>query len=335
MGKSATEIGEQLSIARTTVVSFLQRFDKRGSEENLRRPGRPRKTSARFDRHLIHAALANSRIPFADLRNIINSDVSVSTIHRRLHEDHIHKWRATERALLTEEHAKKRLKWAREHRTWTWEDWKHVVWSDECAVQKDSDNRQVWIFRHQNEREKYDPKNIRGRTKGGGLSQPIWGCFAGTMLGPIVFINETVNTDVYIGILCENLLPFIDAVIADGTGHVVFQQDNATCHVSKRSREWLSNSGSEHGFSLMQWPPNSPDLNPIEHVWAHLKRELHQRYPDTKSLCGGPDTIRRTLRTRLTEVWRDIGEGVLSPLINSMPHRVQTVLGAQGWYTHY
>jgi len=297
--------------------------------------GRPQKTSARFNRQLIHAALAISRVPFTELRHILNSEVSVSTIRRRLHDDHIRKWRAVERALFTEKHAKKRLEWAREHRTWTREDWERVIWSDECAVQKDSDSRQVWIFRHQNKREKYDPKNVRGRRKGGGLSQIIWGCFAGNKLGPIVFINATVNTDVYIAFLHENLLPFIDAVIADGASQVVFQQDNATCHVSKRSREWLANSTMEHGFSIMQWPPNSPNINPIEHLWAHLKHELHQRYPDTKSLCGGPDAIRRTLRERLTEVWRDIGEGVLNGLIDSMPHRVQAVLGAQGWYKDY
>jgi 2C-methyl-D-erythritol 2,4-cyclodiphosphate synthase len=94
----------------------------------------------------------------------------------------------------------------------------------------------------------------------------MWGCFSGNNLGPIVFINETVNMDIYIAILHENLLPHIDAIIADSTSHLVFQQDNATCHVSKRTQEWLANSGREHGFLLMQWLPNSPNLNPIEHL---------------------------------------------------------------------
>src|SRR5579859_8086306 len=71
----------------------------------------------------------------------------------------------------------------------------------------------------------------------------------------------------------------------------------------------------------MVWPPNSPDMNPIEHLWAHLKLELHRRYPDTKYLRGSPDTIRWTLRARLTEVWWDIGEGVLRGLIDSIECR--------------
>ena len=62
----------------------------------------------------------------------------------------------------------------------------------------------------------------------------IWGCFAGAKLGPIVFINGTVNSDVYISILRDNLLPFINTVIADGTTSIEFQQDNVTPHTSKK-----------------------------------------------------------------------------------------------------
>jgi len=210
-----------------------------------------------------------------------------------------------------------------------------VFWSDECAVQRDSDGQILWVFQHQNQLEKYDPKNIQGRTKGGELFQIIWGCFIGTKLGPIVFVNATINTDSYIAILEENLLPFVDAIIADGATNVVFQQDNATPHVAKRTRAWFENMMREHVFSLMVWPPNSPDMNPIEHLWAHLKFELHRRYPDTKYLRGSPDTIRRMLRHRLLEVWWSIGEDLLNRLIESMPHRAEALLKAEGWYTEY
>ena len=94
----------------------MDRFKKRGSVENLPHTGRPRKTLTRFDHGLIRTALTDTDIPYTALRDITNSEVSTSTIHRRLQEDHIRKWRAVKRALLTEEHTKKRLKWAREHR---------------------------------------------------------------------------------------------------------------------------------------------------------------------------------------------------------------------------
>src|SRR5579859_6331882 len=153
-------------------------------------------TSAQYNRVLICTALVHTDVSYSVLRDITNSEVSESTIHRRLQEDHIRKWKVAERALLMEEHAKKRLKWVREHRDCTQGYWNGVIFSGECAVQKDSDGRTVWVFRYRNKLEKYDHKNIRGQAKGGGLFQMIWGCFAGAKLGPIVFVNGTVNSDV-------------------------------------------------------------------------------------------------------------------------------------------
>ena len=87
-----------------------------------------------------------------------------------------------------------------------------------------------------NKCEKYDPKNVRGRTKGlEGVKQLVWGGFIGNKLGPIMFINEIIHSDKYIAILQEHLLPFLDTLIADGITHIIFQQDNARPHVSKKT----------------------------------------------------------------------------------------------------
>jgi len=250
LGLSYGKISQELDIPQSTVVSFLERFQKRGSEENLHSTGRPRKTSAQFDHYLIRTALVDTNVSNAALHDITNSAVSTSTIRRRLREDHIQKWRAVKRALLTEEQAAKHLKWVREHSNCTQKFWERVLWSDEYAVQKDSDGQILWVFRHENQREKYAPKNIRGREKGGRLFQMIWGCFVGTKLGPIAFIEGTVNTDVYITLLQDTLIPFIDAIIADGTTDIVFQQDNASPHVSKKTCTWFDTAMSEHGFCM-------------------------------------------------------------------------------------
>lgn len=50
----------------------------------------------------------------------------------------------------------------------------------------------------------------------------IWGCFADIKLGPIVFIHEKINKDIYITILHDNLFPFMDAIIADRTTDIMF-----------------------------------------------------------------------------------------------------------------
>src|SRR5579871_2491172 len=160
----------------------------------------------------------------------------------------------------------------------------------------------------------------------------VWGCFVGYKLGPIVFVDGTIKKEEYVDNLEQNLLQFIDALMADG---IVFQQDNARPHTGNMTQDWLKNAGREHGFIVMDWPPNSPDMNPIENLWAHLKLELHRRYPDTKYLSGSPAVIREILKRRLFEVWWEIGEGTLNGLVESMPKRVSALLSARGWYTEF
>lgn len=55
----------------------------------------------------------------------------------------------------------------------------------------------------------------------------------------------------------------------------IFQQDNARIHTSDHTKLWFE----MHGIHMIEWPPHSPDLNPIEVVWSLLKRELFNRYP--------------------------------------------------------
>src|SRR5579859_4530478 len=153
----------------------------------------------------------------------------------------------------------------------------------------------------------------------------IWGCFTGDKLGPIVFIN----------ILQNNLLPYLNALAKDGVSEIIFQQDNASCHVSNKTRAWYVGATNEHQFSIMDWAPNSPDMNLIENLWAYLKAALHKRYPDTAALHGPPHVIRAKLRERLLKVWWEIGEGVLNQLVNSMLDRVQALIAAGGWYTEF
>ena len=104
----------------------------------------------------------------------------------------------------------------------------------------------------------------------------VWGGFIGNKLGPIVFINEIINSDKYIAILQEHLLPFLDTLIADGITHIIFQQDNARPHVSKKTHLWLEKVLKERGIELMEWPPYSLDLSSIENLWSIMKLELHR-----------------------------------------------------------
>jgi transposase len=123
--------------------------------------------------------------------------------------------------------------------------------------------------------------------------------------------------------LREGLLPHYD-----GTRH--FQQDNARIHVCEATQTWLA----KHRIEWMDWPPYSPDLNPIEHVWAALKRNLQRMFPDLWELKRNELNI-EDFKEKLRAAWWAIDQALIDRLIDSLPRRLAAVKKARGWYTKY
>src|SRR5579859_933029 len=104
-GHTPSEIQRVLGFARGTVIDLINRIKIRGTDENKERVGRPRKSFDRDDRILLRKALDDTKMPLRKLKFEANSDLSISTIRRRLKEEDIQKWLAAERPRLTETHA--------------------------------------------------------------------------------------------------------------------------------------------------------------------------------------------------------------------------------------
>jgi hypothetical protein len=105
----------------------------------------------------------------------------------------------------------------------------------------------------------------------------------------------------------------------------------APIHTAKKVKKWFSDNGIE----VMNWPPYSPDLNPIEHFWFPLNKGVYQVRSDIDSITGKDDTVRDELFDALEEAWPLIGEQLMKGLIEGMPRRIQACLNAEGWYTKY
>jgi transposase len=119
--------------------------------------------------------------------------------------------------------------------------------------------------------------------------------------------------------------------ILDGHSELVFMQDNAGIHRRKELVAWLK----EKGYKVLEWPPYSPDLNPIEHVWAELKKLVYKLHPELYTMEGPEDTVLEKIKVAVYEAWEQISDEFLYNLVDSMYARVEAVKKARGGYTRY
>ncbi|GFV93479.1 transposase domain containing protein [Trichonephila clavipes] len=108
-------------------------------------------------------------------------------------------------------------------------------------------------------------------------------------------------------------------------GNGMFQQDNTLYHKAKIVLEWFQEHDIE--FQLTSWPPNSPDLNLIEHIWDVMGLQLRVQRPPIHNISD--------LRDRCLNIWYNLSPAIYQGLVASMPRRVEAVLRAKGGPTRY
>ncbi len=106
-------------------------------------------------------------------------------------------------------------------------------------------------------------------------------------LAHLVPIEHRLNATAYLSIVADHVHPFMTTVY-----HLLmyFQQDNAPCHKAQIISDWFLEHDNE--FTLLKWPPQSPDLNPVEHLWDVVEREILIMDVQTTNLQQLRDAIR-------------------------------------------
>ena len=107
----------------------------------------------------------------------------------------------------------------------------------------------------------------------------VWAAMSSAGFGPLCFLKSTVNAAIYQEIVEHFILPSADKLYGDAD--FIFQQDLAPAHTAKGTKSWFN----DLGVTVLDWPANSPDLNPIENLWGIVKRKMRNTRPNMTQRC--------------------------------------------------
>jgi transposase len=316
---SVRKVAVQVGVSIATVSRVMRKHDV----DHTAKPGRPQILSDTDKRKILRDITSGScdtaKQASTTLQDI-GITVSPTTIRRALKEGGLHAAPKTKKPLLSKKHRQSRLDFANRHKDWTIADWRRVIWSDETKINRFGSDGRTWCWKSYGEA----PSNrtCQATVKHGGGSLMVWGCMTAKGIGYMTKIEGNMNADLYCQILRDELMKTLQYYDLDPTG-IIFQQDNDSKHTSKMAKACTN----ELGLKVLDWPAQSPDLNPIEHLWEHLKRQLNA-WPTRPSGM-------LELWERVEKEWEAIDKDIILNLIDSMPSRVEAVQKAKGGPTKY
>lgn len=311
-GKTMRVIAEIVGCSLKMVFNSIKRKDLPETR------GRKRKTSSFVDRSI---KIYCKKHPFAsssEIRKELDLPIACSTVRKRLLEQNLMATISRKTPFLSKKNKRDRLEFAKTHVNWKASKWRNILFSDETKINLfglDSIRKHV----RRPPGKAFNPTYTRKTVKHGGGNIMVWGCFSYNGVGPIYWVKEIMNKEIYLDLLQNIMLPYAEEEMPL---RWIYQQDNDPKHTSKIVRQWFESSN----ITVLKWAGQSPDLNPIEHMWVEVKNKL-ARNSRAKN--------KQEVWTEVQRAWYSIPVEKCRNLIDSMPRRCRAVINNKGYTTKY
>jgi hypothetical protein len=235
-----------------------------------------------------------------------NITVSKSTVLRHLRRMGYSNVLPRKTPMLTDEHRFRRIEWAETHKN---DNWDRTIFSDETCFQ---------LFRNTIRRWTRDPGSEVKRVPKNRQKVMVWGAISVKGKVGLCIFDGIMDARRYIDILQKNLLPAANRYFGNDWR---FQHDNDPKHTARVTKGFLQ----ENVPITLDWPANSPDLNPIEYVWHLLKTRVERQHP----------TNLEDLKRMIAMEWVELENSTLINIIRSENQRCRDVISADGEHIKY
>ena len=316
-GKTGLEVSKSLGIPVSTCNDIYNRYLETGSVEDVKQTGRPREVSEEEEKMLIETAKKHPEMTLTQLMEDVNVSFSKPTAWRTMKDNEFENRTLREKWTLTDQHRELRLAWALANVAKPDSYWKSIIFTDESLIQNNPNKQTYWVTK-----DTVLPPTQRDRWQ---VSVLVWGAMSYNGNCILECIDGTMDAGVYLGILKRRLLknyPALSPKTKKGASmnRLLYQHDGSKVHKATLIMDYFE----EREIQVIEWPPKSLDLNPIETIWSQLKSKLKRTY----------DT-REELVKDICFNFEKIPFLNFDNLYKSMNRRIRAVIEAQGGPTDY
>jgi transposase len=302
-GEMNSTIAQQLNRNESTIRSFVKAWDSRKTIVPAK-PGRPKIEITLQQRVEMLEAL--TRVPRATVREHAETfHLGKNIVDRFRHANGYHFYKDTDVCDLTCEHKRERVRFCEQELSRPCQI--PIVFTDESTVQMNLKKGGIWRKRGVHLEQEYSPTTAHP------IQVMVWGGILtdGTVT-PLIKCPPSVTGEAYIEFLCHNsIIGFLNARL--GVKNYIFQQDNAPAH-SKYQDLLLQY------VKMFDWPAKSPDLSPIEQIWAYMKNRLKGRRFGTED----------QLYNALVEEWTNLSPDMVRNFTSSFHARCKVCYDIKG-----